>query len=278
MPSWPAVRAQTPLGRDDFIARPLPIQSELHRLFPRLDVRVIFDVGSCEGEDAIRYSLLFPSAVVFAVEPLPSNVRLIEGNLARYPHVSVRVLPFALSNSAGSATLFVSSGQPEGATSEDWDYGNKSSSLLRPERHLDVHPWVHFNDQIEVATDTLESVCSREGITDIDLVHLDVQGAELTVLEGAGSLLERIGAIWMEVEAISLYEGQPLKPEVEHFMAARGFRRMVDTVDSVSGDQLYFNPRILRPKRESLLSLTNRWLGRHGRSPEAARRASRDGG
>jgi FkbM family methyltransferase len=264
---------QTSLSRDAFIATPLPIECELRLLFPRLDARVVFDIGSCEGEDAIRYASLFPSALVFAVEPVPGNVRLIEANLARHPHSNVRILPSALSDSAGRAPLFVSSGQPEGVTPGDWDYGNKSSSLLRPDRHLEVHPWVRFEDQIEVATETLEDVCRREGITRIDVVHLDVQGAELAVIKGAGRLLDHIGAIWMEVEAIALYEGQPLKPDVEQFMAAHGFRLMVDTVDSVSGDQLYFNPRLLGSLPESRGAVARRWLRRLAR--KAAREASR---
>jgi FkbM family methyltransferase len=251
-----------PLDREAYIAAALPIEHELKRLFPRLDARVVFDIGSCEGEDAIRYGSLFPSAVVFAVEPLPSNVRLIEANLARHRSPNVRVLPIALSDSAGRSPFFVSSGHPEGVTPSDWDYGNKSSSLFRPDRHLDVHPWISFEKEIEVETETLEGVCQTEGISQIDLVHLDVQGAELAVLKGAGPLIEQIGAIWMEVEAIPLYEGQPLKSDVERFMAAHGFRRMIDTVDSVSGDQLYFNPRLLQPKRDPLGAVARRWLRR----------------
>jgi len=128
-----------------------------------------------------------------------------------------------------------------------------------------VSPWIVFKEQIEVVTDTLEEVCRQEGITDIDVVHIDVQGAELAVLKGAGPLLAHIGVIWMEVEAIALYDGQPLKPDVEDFMARHGFRRMIDTVDSVSGDQLYFNPRLLRPIREPAGQLAKAWLRRMGR-------------
>jgi hypothetical protein len=128
-----------------------------------------------------------------------------------------------------------------------------------------VHPWIRFENQIEVATETLEDVCRREGIRQIDVVHLDVQGAELAVLKGAGPFLGQIGAIWMKVEAIALYVGQPLKSDVEQFMAAHGFRRMVDTVDSISGDQLYFNPRLLRPPPDRLGAVAKKWLRRVAR-------------
>jgi FkbM family methyltransferase len=258
-----------PSEREAYISAPLPIERELRRLFPRLDAKVVFDIGSCEGEDAIRYASLFPSATVYAFEPVPDNVRLIEANLAKHPQARIRVMPVALSDSEGRATLFVSSGQPPGAVASDWDFGNKSSSLLRPDRHLDVHPWVHFESMIEVKTETLEGVCGREGISDIDLVHLDVQGAELSVLKGAGSLLGRIGAIWMEVEAVPLYEGQPLKSDVERFMTRHGFRRVLDTVDSVSGDQLYVNPRLLRPKPRRTSLSVRAWLRRQARKGQA---------
>jgi FkbM family methyltransferase len=230
--------------REAFIASPLPIERQLRELFPRLDARVVLDVGSCEGEDAIRYATLFPSAAVYAFEPLPKNVRLVEENLARHPHPNIRVVPLALSDSTGTARFFVSSGQPDGVAPTDWDYGNKSSSLLPPARHLDVHPWVRFDEQIEVSTETLETFCRGQGITEIDVVHLDVQGAELAVLRGAGPLLDRVSVVWMEVEAIPLYDGQPLKADVERFMTDHGFRRIVDTVDAVAGDQLYVNTRI----------------------------------
>ena len=227
---------------DGYIASPTPIEGYLRELFPKLDARTIFDIGSCEGEDAIRYSNLFPLATVYAFEPVPDNVRLLHGNIERWAKSNIKVREVALSDQPGSAVLHVSSGRPPGAPISDWDYGNKSSSLLPPDKHLDVHPWVSFEQTINVHTDTIARILETEGLDRIDFVHLDVQGAELKVLAGAGPFLKRIGAVWMEVEAIPLYAGQPLRGEVERFMATHGFTQMVSTVGSVSGDQLYVNP------------------------------------
>jgi len=136
--------------------------------------------------------------------------------------------------------MHVSSGRPPDANgTDDWDFGNKSSSLLEPDLHLSIHPWVRFDVQIEVQARRLDEVCEEIGVTGIDFIHLDVQGAELLVLRGAGRFLPAVRAVWMEVEAVPLYVNQPLVPEVEAFMHDRGFTKWRDTVGAVSGDQLW---------------------------------------
>ncbi|MBD2107735.1 FkbM family methyltransferase [Nodosilinea sp. FACHB-13] len=201
---------------------------------------VIFDIGSCEGEDSIKYSKVFPSARIFAVEALPSNLSLLKENLNKYSVKNVEILPFALSDEAGICNFHVSSGQLEDKK-EDWDYGNKSSSLLAPTENLDIFPWLKFSNIISVETNTLYNVCIEKDISSIDFVHMDVQGAELKILKGAGKFIKKIKLIWLEVEALELYKDQPLKKEIEEFMRENAFIKVKDTVGDVSGDQLYIN-------------------------------------
>lgn len=228
------------MTRAAYIASPLPIERELRSLLSPEAVRTVFDIGACEGEDSVRYARLFPNATVYAVEPLPRNLPLLQRNAALAGPGRVRILPVALSDRVGTATFYVSSGRPEGQPEDgDWDFGNKSSSLLPPDRHLEIHPWVHFDETLEVTTETLATVCEEGAVEEIDLIHLDVQGAELAVLAGAGSILERTKVVWLEVEAVPLYQGQPLRSDVQRFMATHGFVRLLDTVGEVSGDQLY---------------------------------------
>ena len=248
------------MNRDAYIASPLPHEAALLRLFHREDPLVIFDIGSCEGEDSVRYAHLFPSARIWAVEPLPENLERIRANLARYGIDRVEVVALALSDSAGQATFHVSSGTPEGAPPGlDWDFGNKSSSLLPPAQHLTAHPWVHFDSAVEVETGRLDELARRYGLEGIDYIHMDVQGAELCVLDGAGPLLDSIRVIWMEVEAKPLYKDQPLKKDVERYMKRHGFEVRLDTVDAVSGDQLYVNTRFY--PRSSLRTRVLRRIG-----------------
>jgi len=231
------------LTRLNYINSPLVIEYELKHLFGLKDALTIFDIGSCEGEDSIKYSRLFPNAKIYAVEALPNNLILLEENLEKYSISNVEIIPFAFSDEIGLCDFYVSSGQVDGRSeNQDWDYGNKSSSLLPPSKYLKEEiPWLNFSNTISVESRTLIDVCIEKGIDSIDFIHMDVQGAELKVLKGAKELIKNIKAIWLEVEAIELYKDQPLKSEVEKFMNQHGFIMIKDTVDNVSGDQLYIN-------------------------------------
>jgi FkbM family methyltransferase len=231
------------LTRNRFINSPLPNEAELRILFMNRKPQTIFDIGSCEGEDSIRYSKLFPDAKVYAFEPLPHNMEIIKRQLDEYGVKNVLAFQTALADEVGEADFFVSSGQPDEFTSkDDWDFGNKSSSLFPPHRNKrEIFPWLEFSGAIKVPTTTLENFCAQQGIQEIDFVHIDVQGAELKVLSGAGDFIKQIRAIWMEVENIPLYEGQPLKHDVEAFMKKHGFVNVKGVGDEVSGDQFYVN-------------------------------------
>ena len=46
-------------NRDNYINSPIEIEAELLLLFQKEKVKTVFDIGSCEAEDSIRYSILF---------------------------------------------------------------------------------------------------------------------------------------------------------------------------------------------------------------------------
>jgi FkbM family methyltransferase len=234
------------MNLEEYLAEPLPFEEELRRFFHESEALVIFDIGSCEAEDAIRLRRRFPNSKVHAFEPVPDNLARMRANIGRYGVAAVEVVPVALAATDGVATLHVSSGRPPHVPADDpWDYGNKSSSLLRPARTRQVFPWLKFEREISVETQRLDSYCQANAIEAIDIAYLDVQGSELSVLEGAGRMLDRVKMIWLEVEAVELYAGQPLRADVERFMRRHGFVRVRTTVGAVSGDQLYVNSKLL---------------------------------
>lgn len=238
--------------RASYILTDTPLKKDLLRLFKKADKLTILDIGGCEGEESIRYSRLFPNAEIFIFEPLPANQELIKTNIIHYKIENVKLLSFALSDEDGIAEFYVSSAHPQDQLKElDWNFGNKSSSLLEPETYT-IHKWLKFKDKIKVPTMTLNTFVEQNKMDKIDFVHMDVQGAELKVLLGAKDNLKKIKAMWLEVADISIYKNQVLRKEIEGFMKSNGFSLVKTQMEGLTGDQFYINN-----KERSLLSFFN---------------------
>ena len=126
-----------------------------------------------------------------------------------------RHIPLALSNAIGEATLYVTKNP-------------MCSSLYPPneeylERFVGLVELVATDFTIEIETTTLDAFCQQESIEAIDFLQIDVQGADLNVLQGANQILQTVLATQVEVEFSRLYKGQPLFADVDAFMRSRDF-------------------------------------------------------
>jgi FkbM family methyltransferase len=196
---------------------------------------VVADIGAADGIDTVAYCEASPHVSAFAFEPLARNVRAARELRKSKDLVGrIRIFETALGDVDGEAPFFESAGRYD--KGERWPY---SGSLLPPGRHREVYPWVSFEPPRMIKVRRLDSLALEIGLKRIDFVHIDVQGAELAVLRGMGALLEGVRGIWMEVEEIALYEGQPLRAEVESFMRSAGFDLRISSVGSIDGDQLW---------------------------------------
>lgn len=124
--------------------------------------------------------------------------------------------PVALSDSVGEATIFVTKAP-------------MCSSLYPPnepylERFLGLSELVSLDFSFELETTTLNTFFQTNQLHDIDFLQVDVQGANLNVLEGGSQLLERsILGIQVEVEFSPLYINQPLFADIDRFLRQQGF-------------------------------------------------------
>jgi FkbM family methyltransferase len=209
-----------------------PIAADLLTIFPGDTSLNILDVGACDGLDSIIYSNLFPNSQIYAIEAREDNYIELVDNIKIFEKFA-QITPghFCLSSVVETSAFYSSSGQSGNV--QNWDTGNKSSSLFKPTGHLQNYPWCKFTKET-IKTRRFDSL----GIPRIDFIHLDVQGAEVQVLRGMGKVFGSVKAIWAEVAAEEFYEGQPLVKDVEGFMLSHKFTKAKDTTRKF-GDQLW---------------------------------------
>lgn len=106
-------------------------------------------------------------------------------------------------------------------------HNKQCSSLLKPNYKL-LQLFSNIEDfKIEttsnILTKRLDTVLDENGINDVDLLKIDVQGVAYEVLEGSVRVLENTYAIEVETEFVQLYEQEKLFPEIHNFLTAKNF-------------------------------------------------------
>ncbi|HET7085476.1 MAG TPA: FkbM family methyltransferase [Rhizomicrobium sp.] len=181
--------------------------------------RTVFDIGSRDGQQSLELSELFGEADIVAIECNPGTLDQCRKNVAQNPRITL--VEKAINSYTGNCPFFPI--DPK-RTITTWKDGNPgASSLFLATGDYPAEKYVQ--NEIEVECTRLDDLCKHLKIDTIDLIWMDLQGAELIALESAGALLERVRYIYTEVSHRPLYKGQCLFDEVDSFLLARGFRR-----------------------------------------------------
>lgn len=130
--------------------------------------------------------------------------------------------------------------------------GGQSSSILEPGDHLNNYPDVQFSDKIELTGYRLDSIFSYVrsqkiiNFEKIDMLYIDVQGAELFVLKGAGELLESINYVWTEIGTGKGYVGAASYLDIIKYLDFYGFQLVyLECELDRFGDAFFVNSRNL---------------------------------
>ena len=155
-------------------------------------VRIAMDIGANCGAMSVVLARRHPDAVIHAFEPGHEALGLLEANVGSLPNVVVH--PLALGDRDGDAALHVRVD----------DLGQ--STLLDP---------------VDAASYEVQSASVRHagrwaaeaGITEVDVLKIDVEGLEVEVLRALAPLLPRVKVLYLE------YEGRRSRRAIEDLLA-----------------------------------------------------------
>ena len=205
----------------------------LFKWFDRIPVGV-FQVGANSGQELKGFVTQGIKTGIF-VEPLPDAYqRLKQAVLLQSDFFAVNAV---CADVAGKVCdFYVSKG------------GGDSSSLLKPLGHLTAHTEVKFDSApitlVSTTVDTIVSDFKASGradiIAQIDLLYIDTQGAELSVLKGAEQFLKQVRYVFAEVSHGGLYENDVNHRELTEYLESRGFSLVFLYMNKTRwGDALY---------------------------------------
>jgi len=150
--------------------------------------KVIIDIGACIGE-FIDYCLKqYIDIIVYAIEPFKPNYSHL---LSKYQsNDNVKVYELAIANFEGVAKLYKKKNS-EGK----YDFvGNNGCSLVKKKSNVSF-----FNNE-KVIVNQLSKFIKDQGLKEIEIVKLDVEGVEYEILNDImeNNLFENIDKIYFE--------------------------------------------------------------------------------
>ncbi len=200
------------------------------------NVKQIVIVGAHEGHEIPRMRYSYPRARFLCFEPSPRWYEELAENFRGVDYVENRKL--ALSETPGRATFY-----------ELPLAGN--GSLLEP----DMARWSEYNRvatqelaSFDVTVSTLDE--EARALDQIDLLWVDVQGAEGKVLKGASETLKRTRSIFLEVALCNpVYQGTLLFREIDAILDGLGFSCVLLGTDATNygGNALWVRDIAQRP-------------------------------
>jgi FkbM family methyltransferase len=169
---------------------------------------IFFDVGANVGLFAVSAAKKIGGKGVFAFEPCSSTYGLLKQNLLLNRLADVNVAQIALGESVGEGVLQVNARGKDGL-----------NTLGKA-----THPESKVVGQEDVRITTVDVFMREHNISRVDVMKVDIEGAELMLFRGARNLLERPDAPLVLYECGSLTRGFGYHPvEILWFLESCGY-------------------------------------------------------
>jgi len=163
------------------------------RLIDKRSIHTIIECGSRDGLDTIALEEFFNPDVIYSFECNPESIPVCLGNIEG--HEKILFSNMAVTNIDGRVKFYPT----DMRKSPDKNIG--ASSLFRHTRGL-------VQKEIEVEAVRLDTFMQLQNINHIDLLCMDLQGAEPLAIEGLGERIKDVAYIITEVCDKIFYEGE----------------------------------------------------------------------
>jgi len=179
---------------------------------------VIFDIGARDCEQSIEFYQQFPQAKIYSFECNPNTLPLCRKNIEPYQD-RIQLIEGAVTDYDGTITFYPIDQEKTVTTWQDGNPG--ASSIYKANGTYEVEQYVQY--AIDASCHRLDTVMTANGIERVDIIWMDLQGAELLALRSLGDRIHQVRYVYTEISHRPIYDGQVLFDELHRFMLENGF-------------------------------------------------------
>lgn len=167
----------------------------------KLENYVIFDIGSRDCLQSIEFYHNFPNSKIYAFECNPNTINSCKKNIEKYKD-RITLIEEAVCDYDGEINFYPIDSK-KNITS--WVDGNPGVSSL-------------FKANIIKKCHTLNTIIKKYNIEKLDIIWMDLQGAELLALKGLGDYIRNVRYIHTKIFHRPIYNCQVLFKELDNYL------------------------------------------------------------
>lgn len=207
--------------------------------FDEKGVKIILDIGSRYGNQSISLRQAFPNSKIYAFECNLDAIKVWRNNVEQK---DIYLVEKAVSDVDGTIEFYPINPERTITTHKDGNIGASSLLKANPE-----YPYEKYSqDCIKVQSTTIDAWAKENDTKSIDLIWIDLQGAELRAFAGMENTLKSVKMIHTEIAFKPVYIGQPLFRDINAFLRRRNFLFIgFENVSGWFGDANYVNANYL---------------------------------
>jgi FkbM family methyltransferase len=181
---------------------------------------IIFDVGAHFGESIDYLKGLFLEPTIYSFEPDPDSFDILTSKSLS----GVKCFNIALASKEGESTFFRNKISHTNSLFRVNVNSKDSIGVTNAKAKGDDEYFNDFNSEIKVKTTTLDTFQKNHSLGIVDLIKIDVQGAECEVLKGGSKFLLNARILIIEISFFDYYENQTSFLDVESLISPLNFR------------------------------------------------------
>lgn len=185
---------------------------EITNQYLKSDINVILDIGARDLTESIFLSENYPNAKVISFECNPQTLPICREKSKDYPNIEL--IDKAVNEYDGTCKFYPIN---PSKTKTTWEDGNPGASSLFIAN--DNYPFEKYvQDEIEVDCVRIDTILKERNIDKVDIIWMDLQGAELIALKSIGDILKNVSIICTETEMTPMYKNQALFKDIDFFL------------------------------------------------------------
>lgn len=203
-------------------------------------VDVVFELGSRDCKDALAIYREYRPITVYSFECNPEAVAICRQTLKDFKWVTknIHLVERAVWSEQKTIEFF------SVVDSKDVAHVNIGASSCFEVKKDYVEKFTQ--KKVQVPAVRLDAFLKERSINKIDLLCVDLQGAEYHALLGLGEGLKDVSYIIVELETEPIYQGQHLFGAVEKYLNENGFKLKESVMETEKfGDFLFVNQRLV---------------------------------